>query len=113
MLVIPDETASKRFCALGGQKCHFPAHSFRFCIILIVLTFFYLVADMYPNAQFHGMDLSPIQPDWVPENVLFVVDDIEHEAGWTYPENSFDYIHIRHTCHSIKNRAELWSRVYK
>lgn len=74
---------------------------------------FHLVADMYPNAQFHGMDLSPIQPDWVPENVLFVVDDIEHEAGWTYPENSFDYIHIRHTCHSIKNRTELWSRIYK
>jgi hypothetical protein len=68
---------------------------------------------MYPNATFHGMDLSPIQPDWVPENVLFVVDDIEHEAGWTYPENSFDYIHIRHTCHSIKDRAELWDRVYK
>ncbi|KAM0481038.1 hypothetical protein ACHAPX_003929 [Trichoderma viride] len=71
------------------------------------------LADLYPNAQFHGMDLSPIQPDWVPENVLFVVDDIEHEAGWTYPENSFDYIHIRHTCHSIKNRTELWSRIYK
>ncbi|KAH6605947.1 hypothetical protein Trco_005100 [Trichoderma cornu-damae] len=72
-----------------------------------------LLADKYPNATFHGMDLSPIQPDWVPENVLFVVDDIEHEAGWTYPENTFDYIHIRHTCHSMKNRAELWSRVYK
>ncbi|KAM0245577.1 hypothetical protein ACHAQJ_010525 [Trichoderma viride] len=71
------------------------------------------MADMYPNATFHGMDLSPIQPDWVPENVLFVVDDIEHEAGWTYPENSFDYIHIRHTCHSIKDRVELWDRVYK
>ncbi|RFU80601.1 methyltransferase [Trichoderma arundinaceum] len=42
------------------------------------------LADMYPNATFHGMDLSPIQPDWVPENVLFVVDDIEHEAGWTH-----------------------------
>ncbi|KAL7810100.1 methyltransferase [Trichoderma aethiopicum] len=71
------------------------------------------MADMYPNTTFHGMDLSPIQPDWVPENVNFVVDDIEHEAGWTYPENSFDFIHIRHTCHSIKDRTELWSRVYK
>ncbi|KAJ4861908.1 S-adenosyl-L-methionine-dependent methyltransferase [Trichoderma camerunense] len=71
------------------------------------------LADMYPNATFHGMDLSPIQPDWVPENVLFVVDDIEHDAGWTYPENSFDYIHIRHTVHSIRDRTELWDRVYK
>lgn len=59
------------------------------------------------------MDLSPIQPDWIPENVLFVVDDIEHEGGWTYEDNKFDYIHIRHTLHSIKNRKELWDRIYR
>jgi hypothetical protein len=59
------------------------------------------------------MDLSPIQPDWVPENALFLVDDIEHEGGWTYPENKFDYIHIRHTIHSIRNRQQLWDRIYK
>ena len=59
------------------------------------------------------MDLSPIQPDWVPENVSFVVDDIEHEAGWTYPENHFDYIHIRHTVHSIRDRPELWDRIFR
>lgn len=59
------------------------------------------------------MDLSPIQPDWVPENALFFVDDIEHEAGWTYNEDSFDYIHIRHTLHSIKDREQLWDRIWK
>ncbi|KAF4983689.1 hypothetical protein FZEAL_956 [Fusarium zealandicum] len=71
------------------------------------------LADNYPNSTFHGMDLSPIQPDWVPENALFVVDDIEHEAGWTYPEDKFDYIHMRHTVHSIRDRALLWDRIYK
>jgi SAM-dependent methyltransferase len=71
------------------------------------------LADTYPNTEFHGMDLSPIQPDWVPENVLFVVDDIEHEGGWTYPENTFDMIHIRHTLHSIRDRPQLWDRIYK
>lgn len=71
------------------------------------------VADMYPNSQFHGMDLSPIQPDWVPEKVEFVVDDIEHEAGWTYPYNHFDFIHIRHVLHSIRDREELWARIYR
>ncbi|KAH7175418.1 methyltransferase [Dactylonectria macrodidyma] len=71
------------------------------------------LADEYPNSEFHGMDLSPIQPDWVPENVLFVVDDIEHEAGWTYPEEKFDYIHIRHTIHSIRDRPQLWERIFK
>ncbi|KAL9566508.1 hypothetical protein ACKAV7_009423 [Fusarium commune] len=71
------------------------------------------LADIYPNSQFHGMDLSPIQPDWVPENAIFVVDDIEHEAGWTYGDETFDYIHIRHTVHSIKDRELLWERIWK
>ncbi|UPK96997.1 hypothetical protein LCI18_007932 [Fusarium solani-melongenae] len=71
------------------------------------------LADNYPNSQFHGMDLSPIQPDWVPENAIFVVDDIEHEGGWTYPEEKFDYIHIRHTVHSIRDRPLLWERIYQ
>lgn len=59
------------------------------------------------------MDLSPIQPDWVPENAMFVVDDIEHEAGWTYGDETFDYIHIRHTVHSIQDRELLWERIWK
>ncbi|CAI4215471.1 unnamed protein product [Parascedosporium putredinis] len=46
-------------------------------------------------------------------NVQFLVDDIEHENGWDYPENHFDYIHIRHTLHSIKNRRDLLERAYK
>lgn len=72
-----------------------------------------LVADSYPDTQFHGMDLSPIQPDWVPQNVQFVVDDIEHLSGWTYEDDKFDYIHVRHTMHSIKDRQELWRRIYQ
>lgn len=73
----------------------------------------FLVADLFPNTTFQGMDLSPIQPDWVPQNVSFVVDDIEHEAGWTYDENTFDYIHVRHIVHSMRDRQELWDRIYK
>lgn len=71
------------------------------------------VADLYPKSEFDGMDLSPIQPDWVPSNVSFVVDDIEHEGGWTYPENYFDYIHIRHVVHSLRDRKDVWDRIYK
>ncbi|KAG6026985.1 hypothetical protein E4U19_002311 [Claviceps sp. Clav32 group G5] len=70
------------------------------------------LADMYPNSIFEGMDLSPIQPDWVPENVLFVVDDVEHESGWTYPEDKLDYVHVRHLIHSIKDRGQMWKRIY-
>ena len=71
------------------------------------------VADIYPKTMFNGMDLSPIQPAWVPENTIFVVDDIEHEQGWTYQENMFDMIHMRHTLHSTRNRKEVFSRIYK
>ncbi|KAF5000744.1 hypothetical protein FGRMN_1512 [Fusarium graminum] len=71
------------------------------------------LADNYPNSQFHGMDLSPIQPDWVPENAIFFVDDIEHEAGWTYPEDTFDYIHLRHVVNSLRDRELVWDRIWK
>lgn len=33
------------------------------------------------------MDLSPIQPLWIPPNVEFIVDDIEDE--WVH-DNDFD-----------------------
>lgn len=59
------------------------------------------------------MDLSPIQPDWVPENAAFVVDDIEHDAGWTYPINHFDYIHLRHVVHSLRDRKLSWERIFE
>ncbi|EXA29949.1 hypothetical protein FOVG_18627 [Fusarium oxysporum f. sp. pisi HDV247] len=32
-------------------------------------------ADQYPNAEVIGTDLSPIQPDWVPPNVRFELED--------------------------------------
>ncbi|CAJ0542855.1 Ff.00g002870.m01.CDS01 [Fusarium sp. VM40] len=52
------------------------------------------MADDFPNAAVSGVDLSPIQPDWVPSNCHFHVDDYEDE--WTYRENEkFDYIHGR------------------
>lgn len=33
--------------------------------------------DEHPSSTLVGNDLSPIQPDWVPPNVKFVVDDVE------------------------------------
>ncbi|KIV97497.1 hypothetical protein PV10_01247 [Exophiala mesophila] len=48
------------------------------------------VAEQLPAAQIIGVDLSPIQPAWVPPNVKFEVDDIEDD--WTFPENHFDFI---------------------
>ena len=71
------------------------------------------VADQNPESTFLGLDLSPIQPDYVPPNAQFVVDDVEHENGWDYPENHFDYIHIRHALYSIKDPKGLIERAYR
>lgn len=46
-------------------------------------------ADEHPEAEVIGVDLSPIQPEFVPPNCQFEVDDIEKE--WTWSQN-FDFI---------------------
>ncbi|KAE9572310.1 hypothetical protein CGMCC3_g11722 [Colletotrichum fructicola] len=38
------------------------------------------VADVFPHAQVIGNDLSPIQPEWVPQNCKFEIDDVE--SAW-------------------------------
>jgi cyclopropane fatty-acyl-phospholipid synthase-like methyltransferase len=35
------------------------------------------MAEKFPNAKVLGIDLSPIQPEWVPPNCRFIVDDAE------------------------------------
>ncbi|KAL8713227.1 MAG: hypothetical protein Q9220_002748 [cf. Caloplaca sp. 1 TL-2023] len=51
-------------------------------------------AEAYPDTKTIGTDLSPIQPKTVPPNLDFVVDDCCSDWG-VYPNNHFDYIHVR------------------
>jgi SAM-dependent methyltransferase len=48
--------------------------------------------DKYPKAQVLGIDLSPIQPVFVPPNVKFEVDDLEEPWDFLY---KFDFIYSR------------------
>ncbi|OBT42735.1 hypothetical protein VE00_07242 [Pseudogymnoascus sp. WSF 3629] len=50
------------------------------------------VGDKYEGAEVIGIDLSPIQPNWVPPNVQFRVDDIDKD--WMF-EHPLDLIHTR------------------
>ncbi|KAL4876698.1 S-adenosyl-L-methionine-dependent methyltransferase [Aspergillus karnatakaensis] len=50
-------------------------------------------ADEYPSARVTGVDLSSIQPTFVPPNCVFEIDDVT--LPWTYSENQFDFIHVR------------------
>jgi hypothetical protein len=63
------------------------------------------VGDEYPEAEVIGIDLSPIQPAWVPPNVRFIVDDAE--AAWVWEPDSLDFVHARHMCMAIKNWPRL------
>jgi hypothetical protein len=50
-------------------------------------------ADQHPSAAVLGTDLNPIQPQEVPSNLEFEVDDCTLE--WLYTKESFDFIHVR------------------
>jgi len=68
------------------------------------------MGDEYPDAKFIGLDLSPIQPPWVPPNVTFSVDDVEDV--WTYPENHFSLIHLRSMYGCLKDWKKIVDQAY-
>ncbi|EXJ84138.1 hypothetical protein A1O3_04805 [Capronia epimyces CBS 606.96] len=68
------------------------------------------MADLYPSAIVTGTDLSPIQPQWVPPNARFEVDDANEE--WTFPEQHFDFIHARTICAGIRDFPQFLAKCY-
>ena len=70
------------------------------------------MAEKFASAQIYGVDLSPIQPDWAPENVKFEIDDIEDE--WTWPENHFDLIYSKTMLvGGIKNYKKYFEQAFR
>lgn len=67
------------------------------------------MGDKYPSATIIGNDLSPIQPSWVPNNVKFIVDDVE--LDWSQP-SCYDYIHLRYLAGSIKDWPRLMRQAF-
>ncbi|CCE32993.1 uncharacterized protein CPUR_06916 [Claviceps purpurea 20.1] len=68
-------------------------------------------ADRFPNASVTGTDISPCQPQWVPPNVSFEVDDASLE--WTWDANHFDFIHMRYIVGGIQNWTALFKEAYR
>ncbi|KAK4251750.1 Trans-aconitate 2-methyltransferase [Corynascus novoguineensis] len=68
------------------------------------------VADMYPSADVMGVDIAATQPEWVPPNCHFELDDIEQE--WAWKENSFDFIFARDLILAIRNWPKLVDQIY-
>ncbi|CVL09055.1 related to TAM domain methyltransferase [Fusarium mangiferae] len=68
-------------------------------------------ADRYPDVEVIGTDLSPCQPQWVPPNVRFEIDDAS--LSWTWKENHFDLIHMRDLFGAIKDWNTLLREAYR
>ncbi|KAJ4227927.1 hypothetical protein NW759_004016 [Fusarium solani] len=68
-------------------------------------------ADQYTGAEVIGTDLSPCQPEWVPPNVQFEVDDATER--WTWGDNHFDFIHIRYLFGAIADWHALFKEAYR
>ncbi|EXM14001.1 hypothetical protein RAB80_018272 [Fusarium oxysporum f. sp. vasinfectum] len=67
-------------------------------------------ADERPEIEVIGTDISPIQPDWVPPNLKFEIEDCEQE--WTFEDSSADYIHARGLNGNV-DRIEFTKKVFK
>ncbi|CAM1503307.1 Fc.00g080830.m01.CDS01 [Cosmosporella sp. VM-42] len=67
------------------------------------------MGEKYPGAEVLGLDLSPIQPVWVPPNVKFLVDDVEDE--WLNGDD-FDFVHLRNMIPILKSPVALLKQAY-
>ncbi|KAG6085655.1 hypothetical protein E4U16_003459 [Claviceps sp. LM84 group G4] len=68
-------------------------------------------ADRFPNASVIGTDISPCQPQWVPPNVRFEIDDATLE--WTWGASHFDLIHIRYIVGGVQDWTALFKEAYR
>ena len=68
------------------------------------------IADKFPSARVIATDLSPIQPEYVPPNLEFQVDDCESE--WTFGQQ-FDFVHMRILSGSIADWPKLMRSAYE
>jgi len=66
-------------------------------------------ADAYPSAHVIGTDLSMIQPQYVPANCQFEIEDAEDD--WLFPQ-MFDYIHWRTMATCFADPASIIGKAY-
>ncbi|KAM5526678.1 Phosphoethanolamine N-methyltransferase 3-like protein 1 [Fusarium oxysporum f. sp. phaseoli] len=69
------------------------------------------LADRYPNMEVIGTDLSPCQPQWVPPNVRFEIDDAAQ--SWTWNDDHFHFIHIRYLFGAINDWNALFREAHR
>ncbi|GAP88078.2 putative mRNA 3 -end-processing protein YTH1 [Rosellinia necatrix] len=68
-------------------------------------------ADAHPKAEVIGTDISPSQPEWVPPNLKFEIEDCTQP--WTYPADAFDFIHLRYLFGAISDWGALHAQAFR
>jgi hypothetical protein len=62
------------------------------------------------NSLANGSSIAAVQPQWVPPNCSFEIDDVE--SDWLYRLNHFDLIHAREFLLSIRDWDKLIAQSY-
>lgn len=68
-------------------------------------------ADSNPQAEVYGSDISCIQPNWMPSNLSFVIEDFNQ--SWTWGEDRFDYIHLKNLAGNVADWPHLFGQAFK
>ena len=66
-------------------------------------------ADRHPHAMVRGIDLSPIQPNLIPPNCEFMVDDFNKP----WEDKEYDFIFGRMLIGSISDSRQFLENVYR
>jgi ubiquinone/menaquinone biosynthesis C-methylase UbiE len=69
------------------------------------------MADKYPSALVIGADTAAVQPNSVPPNVQFEIEDVTLE--WLWPKESFDFIHARELIMAVRDWPKLISQAFE
>ncbi|RDW61386.1 S-adenosyl-L-methionine-dependent methyltransferase-8 [Coleophoma crateriformis] len=67
-------------------------------------------ADEHPECEVLGVDLSPIQPKYIPPNLTFQIDDIEEPWNFNY---KFDLIYARMMIGSLADWPRFFEQAYE
>ncbi|KAF4437668.1 tam domain-containingmethyltransferase [Fusarium acutatum] len=68
------------------------------------------MAEQYPSAKVIGVDTTPVQPNVIPPNLVFEIDDVEDD--WLWGEGTFDLIHGRELIMAIRNWPRLMEQAF-
>lgn len=68
-------------------------------------------ADEHPGATVLGVDLSPTQPEWVPPNCRFEIDDVS--LDWTWHNDEFDFVHLRTMFGSFTDWQHVFNEAFR